>query len=55
MVVEDGGVIHVVGISVGGSQAVFMKINTFGEDAFLETLINACAAWESTHGVLPQR
>ncbi|WP_147681026.1 DUF6054 family protein [Actinomyces ruminicola] len=53
--VEDGDAVHVVGITVGGSQAVFMKINTFGEDAFLETLINACAAWESKHGVLPQR
>ncbi|PHP53022.1 DUF6054 family protein [Actinomyces ruminis] len=53
--VEDGGAVHVVGITVGGSQAVFMKINTFGEEAFLETLVNACAAWESKRGALPQR
>jgi hypothetical protein len=28
-------------ITSGGSQAVFFKINTFGEDAFLNTLIPA--------------
>lgn len=33
--------IHVIGISTGGSQAVFFKINTLGEDAFLETLADA--------------
>ena len=53
--VEDGDAVHVVGITVGGSQALFMKINTFGEEAFLETLASACAAWESKRGALPQR
>ena len=34
----DDGVIHLSAITSGGSQAMFFKINTFGEEAFLETL-----------------
>lgn len=34
---EDGK-IHLCGISSGGSQAVFFKVNTLGEAAFLEKL-----------------
>ena len=30
--------LHVTAISSGGSQAVFFKINTLGEDAFLDKL-----------------
>lgn len=33
---ENGGAITVSGITSGGSQAVFMKINTLGEESFLE-------------------
>ena len=33
----DGGV-HVTAITSGGSQALFWKINTFGEEAFLQKL-----------------
>lgn len=33
--------IRVTAISSGGSQGMFFKINTFGEDAFLEKFINA--------------
>ena len=33
-----GDQLFVSGISAGGSQAVFMKINTFGESAFLSGL-----------------
>lgn len=31
--------IHLSAITSGGSQAVFFKVNTWGEDAFLEKLI----------------
>lgn len=33
--------IRVTAISSGGSQGMFFKINTFGEDAFLEKFIEA--------------
>ncbi len=32
------GPIHLSAITAGGSQAVFMKINTLGEEAFLDKL-----------------
>ena len=35
---NEGGPVRVSGISTGGSQAMFFKINTFGEEAFLEKL-----------------
>lgn len=34
----DGGPVAVSAITSGGSQAVFFKINTFGEEAFLDKL-----------------
>lgn len=34
-----GDTVHVSAITSGGSQAVFFKINTLGEEAFLEKLI----------------
>ena len=30
--------VHIIATTTGGSQALFTKINTFGEDAFLEKL-----------------
>lgn len=33
-----GGPIHLSAITSGGSQAIFFKINTFGEEAFLDKL-----------------
>ncbi len=33
-----GNQLYVCAISTGGSQAMFFKINRFGEEAFLETL-----------------
>lgn len=35
---DSDGVIHLSGITSGGSRAAFFKINTFGEEAFLENL-----------------
>ena len=32
------GVIHLSAITAGGSQAMFFKVNTFGEEAFLDKL-----------------
>ncbi|MBP3692775.1 MAG: hypothetical protein J6I80_05975 [Clostridia bacterium] len=34
----DNGPVHVCAITSGGSQAVFFKINTIGEEAFLDKL-----------------
>ena len=35
---QAGENIHLSAITSGGSQALFFKVNTFGEEAFLETL-----------------
>ena len=35
---ESNGMIHVSAISSGGSQAMLFKLNTFGEEAFLDKL-----------------
>ena len=35
---EADGVIHLSAITAGGSQGVFFKLNTFGEEAFLNKL-----------------
>lgn len=41
----DAGLgVNVCGITSGGSQAMFWKINTFGEEAFLDKLANILAA-----------
>ena len=34
----DRGTIYISAITSGGSQAVFFKLNTFGEEAFLDKL-----------------
>lgn len=36
---EADGKIHLCAVTSGGSQAMFLKFNTFGEDAFLKKLI----------------
>lgn len=35
---QPGGPVRLSAITAGGSQAVFFKINTFGEEAFLDKL-----------------
>ena len=45
---EDGA--DLCGIATGGSQAVFWKINTIGEHAFLETLEASVNRWKSKPG-----
>lgn len=39
--VGKGEELFLTAITSGGSQAVFWKINTMGEEAFLQTLIDA--------------
>ena len=34
----EGTRLHLTAITAGGSQAMFFKLNTFGEEAFLDTL-----------------
>lgn len=34
----ESGTVHLTAATSGGSQATFFKINTFGEEAFLDTL-----------------
>lgn len=34
----DDGWLHLTAITAGGSQAMFFKLNTFGEEAFLDTI-----------------
>ena len=36
---QNGEQIHVSGITAGGSQALFFKVNTWGEEAFLDKLM----------------
>ena len=35
---ENGGPVQICAITSGGTQALFFKVNTFGEEAFLDTL-----------------
>ena len=44
-VVGDGRALHLSAISSGGSQAIFYKINTFGESAFLDKFIESTEAF----------
>ena len=37
--IANGNELFITAITSGGSQAVFFKINTFGEDAFLDKII----------------
>ncbi len=41
MLVQDGPRVRLSAITSGGSQAVFFKINTFGESAFLDHVRDA--------------
>lgn len=43
--VGDGEKIYLSGITAGGSQALVFKINTWGEEAFLDTLRELARRW----------
>ena len=47
--VGHAGIVHLIGIATGGSQAVFVKINTWSEEAFLDTLIDAADEYMREH------
>ena len=51
--VGHDGIVHLIGIGTGGSQAVFMKINTWSEQAFLETLEYAANDYMRDHDLEP--
>lgn len=40
-VVGCGDKVHITAISAGGSQGLFLKFNTFGEESFLDTVAHA--------------
>lgn len=44
--VEHDGRLYCSAISSGGSQAVFFKVNTFGEKAFLKTITDVLEKYE---------
>ncbi len=41
-----GDALHLTAITAGGSQAVFFKVNTFGESAFLDKLVAVVEGYE---------
>ena len=43
---EENGYIRICAVTSGGSQALFFKINTWGEEAFLDKLKAAVEAYE---------
>lgn len=43
---SDGEKIYITAIAAGGSQAMFFKINTWGEEAFLEVFENAVNSFD---------
>jgi len=43
--VGDGGRLYLSGITAGGSQAMFFKMNTLGEEAFLDALRELAGKW----------
>ena len=47
--IQDGPYVHIVGITLGGSQAMFLKLNTIGEEEFLATLTSTISQWEEEH------
>ncbi|GAA0370423.1 hypothetical protein GCM10008932_22410 [Alkalibacterium iburiense] len=40
-VVEKGNSLYLTAITSGGSQALFYKVNTFGEESFLKSCVKA--------------
>lgn len=45
LVTDGGGCSRLIAITSGGSKALFFKINTFGEEAFLDTIRDTVAAY----------
>ena len=47
--IQDGPYVRIIGITMGGSQAVFFKLNTIGEEEFMITLNATISQWEEEH------
>lgn len=47
--------LYLSAISSGGSQAVFFKINTFGEDAFLHSIMDIVNIYEAPYDFTPPK
>lgn len=47
------GIVHLIGFGTGGSSAVFLKVNTWSEEAFLDTLIDAVEEFMKDHDIEP--
>jgi len=47
--IASGNSVRVIGVAIGGSQARFMKINTWSESNFLDTLIYAIKRFIRDH------
>jgi hypothetical protein len=45
--IEDGGGVFLSAIASGGSQALFWKVNTLGEESFLDRLVRAVEPFAS--------
>ena len=43
--VGDGEKLYLSGITAGGSQGVWLKVNTWGEEAFLDKLRELVQRW----------
>ena len=43
----EGEELFLSGITSGGSQAIFLKMNTFGEETFLDTLVELVQAYQT--------
>ena len=43
------GMVDIVAMTTGGSQAVFWKVNTWGEETFLQTLVDGVDAYLASH------
>jgi len=48
VLIGQGDELFLSGITAGGSKAVFLKINTIGEETFLDVLIDAVNAYGKT-------
>jgi hypothetical protein len=46
--IEEGNMLFLSAITSGGSQAVFFKINTFGEESFLRQVENSVESYISS-------
>ncbi len=48
-VAANGSDLYLSAIASGGSQAVFFKVNTFGEEAFLQSVVKSVEYYVSNH------